>query len=333
MRFASFRERESFWAVDWERFSGRGALADQVRFSREWDALRSYAASARGAAVRRRGDLRGAGKRRSSRPSRRCSGAGWLRARRPTRTRTTGSCGGIRCTTGRRCAGGGTAGGSSGCGARCRCSTWPGSTTSGGSFVLGRARGRADCGVGAVAARARAGGVRRRRRCAGIGGLGCRGPGRDHAGRWRGCASRSGFPGWSSCSSASTAAAPDSVHRFENHVESTGSCTRAPTTTTPRAAGTRRWTLRRVRGWMRLWRRSALASAAVVEPDPAGSGLAGAGRDDAGPGRARARARGADEQPGAGGWRWRWRMEAGALKPALARRLREATEAAGRLVE
>jgi 4-alpha-glucanotransferase len=41
-----FREREMFWAVDWERFGGRGALADQVRFDREWSALRSYAASA-----------------------------------------------------------------------------------------------------------------------------------------------------------------------------------------------------------------------------------------------------------------------------------------------
>ena len=43
---AAFREREAFWAVDWERFAGRGALADQVRFSREWEALRSYALSA-----------------------------------------------------------------------------------------------------------------------------------------------------------------------------------------------------------------------------------------------------------------------------------------------
>ncbi|MFZ0972699.1 MAG: 4-alpha-glucanotransferase, partial [Solirubrobacteraceae bacterium] len=42
---ASFREREAYWAVDWERFSGRGALADQVRFEREWDALRGYAGS------------------------------------------------------------------------------------------------------------------------------------------------------------------------------------------------------------------------------------------------------------------------------------------------
>ena len=40
---AEFRAAEAFWAVDWERFSARGALADQVRFAREWSALRSYA--------------------------------------------------------------------------------------------------------------------------------------------------------------------------------------------------------------------------------------------------------------------------------------------------
>jgi 4-alpha-glucanotransferase len=36
--------------------------------------------------------------------------------------------------------------------------------------------------------------------------------------------------------------------------------------------------------------------------------------------------------PGRTGNAWRWRMEAGALTPALARRLRAATEAAGRVV-
>ena len=38
-----FRERNAWWVEDWERLSGRGAVADQVRFQREWDALRSYA--------------------------------------------------------------------------------------------------------------------------------------------------------------------------------------------------------------------------------------------------------------------------------------------------
>ncbi len=38
-----FRERNAWWALDWERFSGRDALADQVRFGREWGELRDYA--------------------------------------------------------------------------------------------------------------------------------------------------------------------------------------------------------------------------------------------------------------------------------------------------
>jgi len=50
----AFRSAEAFWAVDWERFSARGALADQVRFTREWTALRAYA-SERG--VRLFGDV------------------------------------------------------------------------------------------------------------------------------------------------------------------------------------------------------------------------------------------------------------------------------------
>ncbi|MGH2840201.1 MAG: 4-alpha-glucanotransferase, partial [Solirubrobacteraceae bacterium] len=40
-----FRAREAFWIGDWERVAGgRRAVADQVRFAREWGALRSYAA-------------------------------------------------------------------------------------------------------------------------------------------------------------------------------------------------------------------------------------------------------------------------------------------------
>jgi 4-alpha-glucanotransferase len=41
----AFSERERRWLGDWEAFSGDGAVADQVRFDREWGALRSYAAS------------------------------------------------------------------------------------------------------------------------------------------------------------------------------------------------------------------------------------------------------------------------------------------------
>ncbi|MHB8657366.1 MAG: 4-alpha-glucanotransferase [Solirubrobacteraceae bacterium] len=49
-----FREREGYWLADWERFGGRAAVAEQVRFDREWSALRRYA-SERG--VRMLGDL------------------------------------------------------------------------------------------------------------------------------------------------------------------------------------------------------------------------------------------------------------------------------------
>jgi 4-alpha-glucanotransferase len=41
---AAFRERQHYWISDWQRFAGRGAVEDQVRFDREWAALRAYAA-------------------------------------------------------------------------------------------------------------------------------------------------------------------------------------------------------------------------------------------------------------------------------------------------
>ncbi len=39
-----FRERNAYWIEDWGRFGPRGAIADQVRFDREWTTLRRYAA-------------------------------------------------------------------------------------------------------------------------------------------------------------------------------------------------------------------------------------------------------------------------------------------------
>src|SRR4029078_6102471 len=39
----AFRERHAYWTDGWERFAGEGAVADQVRFEREWAALRAYA--------------------------------------------------------------------------------------------------------------------------------------------------------------------------------------------------------------------------------------------------------------------------------------------------
>jgi 4-alpha-glucanotransferase len=41
----AFRSAHAFWIRDWERFAGAGAGADQVRFEREWNALRRYAAA------------------------------------------------------------------------------------------------------------------------------------------------------------------------------------------------------------------------------------------------------------------------------------------------
>src|SRR3954447_4571987 len=38
-----FRDRHRYWIAGWERFAGDSAVADQVRFDREWGALRAYA--------------------------------------------------------------------------------------------------------------------------------------------------------------------------------------------------------------------------------------------------------------------------------------------------
>jgi 4-alpha-glucanotransferase len=40
----AFRERHAFWIDGWEASAGAGAVAAQVRFDREWAALRAYAA-------------------------------------------------------------------------------------------------------------------------------------------------------------------------------------------------------------------------------------------------------------------------------------------------
>jgi 4-alpha-glucanotransferase len=39
----AFAEREGGWVRDWAAYAGDGAVADQVRFDREWGALRTYA--------------------------------------------------------------------------------------------------------------------------------------------------------------------------------------------------------------------------------------------------------------------------------------------------
>ncbi len=42
---AAFRKRHAFWIGDWEQVAGRRAVNDQVRFEREWSALRAHAAT------------------------------------------------------------------------------------------------------------------------------------------------------------------------------------------------------------------------------------------------------------------------------------------------
>jgi len=41
---SELRDRERFWIEDWARAAGSGAIEDQVRFAREWGALRTYGA-------------------------------------------------------------------------------------------------------------------------------------------------------------------------------------------------------------------------------------------------------------------------------------------------
>ena len=50
----AFRAEHAYWVEDWAAYEGAGAIEDQVRFGREWGALRAYAAE-RG--VRLIGDL------------------------------------------------------------------------------------------------------------------------------------------------------------------------------------------------------------------------------------------------------------------------------------
>jgi 4-alpha-glucanotransferase len=51
---AAFRARNAYWVEDYARLAGREAVADQVRFEREWAALRDYG---RGRGIRVFGDV------------------------------------------------------------------------------------------------------------------------------------------------------------------------------------------------------------------------------------------------------------------------------------
>ena len=209
-----------YWIDDWAAFAGgTRAVNDQVRFDREWAALRAYAAE-RG--VRLIGDVPiyvAPGSADHVAPPRALPRRRRGRRRRPTPSPTRASCGATRSTTGRRCAAGATAGGSSACAAPSSSSTSRASTTS-----------AASCAYWAVPAR----GARRLGRAAGCAGPGravfdaaqrrarraCRSSPRTSASsrrRSRACASRSACPAWSCCSSASTPTSPTASHGPSRH--------------------------------------------------------------------------------------------------------------------
>jgi 4-alpha-glucanotransferase len=327
-----FREREAFWAGDWERLSSSGALADQVRFEREWSALRSYATSA---GVRLFGDVAiyvapGSADHRAHPELFR---AGMVAGAPPDAYSATGQLWGNPLYD------------------------WPALRRRRYRWWVERLRrtmslfdlARIDHFRGFVAYWAVPAGAR-----TAASGRWQRGPGRavfDAVTRSLGDVAlvaedlgvitpavarlrdSLGFPGMVVLQFGFDPEHPDSVHRFENHAENrivyTGTHdhdtargwysslhgpARAVADATMDAVGVRE---PRAPWWGLI--RLALASPARVAMVQAQDvlGLGSEARMNA---------------PGRAGGAWRWQMKPRALTPALARRLREATEAAGRLV-
>ena len=322
-----FRERNAYWIEDWGRFGPRGAIADQVRFDREWAALRRYAAD-RG--VRLIGDVPiyvapGSADHKAH-PELFQSGAvagtppdaftdkgqlwgnplyDWpaLRRRRyrwwTERLRRTFDLYDLA-----------------------RIDHFRGFVAY--WAVPARARhalsGRWKRGPGPRGVRRRAG--RARPRAAADRG----GPRGDHARRSSACATASGSRGWRSCSTRST---PTRTARTRSPTTaSTRSSTPARTTTTPPAAGTTRSTSASARAvdaaidpgdephWALI--RAAFSSRAALAMVQAQDvlGLGSEARMN---------------KPGTTTGSWKWRLAEGALTPDLAKRLREASEAGQRL--
>ena len=216
----AFRAQHADWIADWEAHAGgRRAVADQVRFAREWGDLRVHAA-------RRRRPPLSATCRSTSRPGAptiaptpSSSATTRSRACRPTPTPTRGSCGATRSTTGRRCSAGATAGGWRDCAARSSWSTSRASTTSARSPPTGPSRpgrgtpaggaGRADRGVPSS--------TRRNESSASS-----RSSPRTSASSRRpcgGCATGSASRAWWCCSSPSTPRTRHGPHWPRNHRE------------------------------------------------------------------------------------------------------------------
>ena len=227
-----FRERNAAWIEDWiaprrpRRARRPGALRPRV------GGAAPLRARPRREADRRRADLRRARQRRPPRAPGALPGRRGRRARRPTRSPTRASCGATRSTTGRRCSGAATAGGSSGCGARSSSTTSPASTTSAASSPTGRCpRGARH----ALSGRWKRGpgprGVRRRGRRARRPAADRRGPRRDHAGG-RAPARRPRLPGHGD-PPVRTSTRTRTARTTSPTTASTRSSTRARTTTTP----------------------------------------------------------------------------------------------------
>jgi 4-alpha-glucanotransferase len=326
-----FCDREAFWAVDWERFSARGALADQVRFSREWAALRGYA-SERG--VRLYGDVAiyvapGSADHRAHPELFR---DGFVAGAPPDAFTDDGQLWGNPVYD------------------------WPAMRRRRYRWWVERLRrtlslfdlARIDHFRGfvsywAVPAGARVASVGRWQR----------GPGRAvFAAAFRELGSLAlvaedlgvitpavtslreslGFPGMVVLQFGFDPRAPGSVHRFENHVED-------------RVVYTGTHDHDTARGWYsalavdeRSFVDSQFARFGVMEREPWWSLIRLALRSPAQVAMLQAQdvlglgSEARMNNPGRTGGNWRWRMEAGALTPALARRLRDATEEAGRLV-
>jgi len=328
---ADFRDREAFWAVDWERFSARGALADQVRFEREWEALRSYA-SERG--VRMYGDVAiyvapGSADH-LAHPWMFLDGL--VAGAPPDAFSDDGQLWGNPVYD------------------------WPALRRHGYRWWVERARRtrahfdlvrldhfRGFVSYWAVPAGARTAATGRWRR----------GPGRalfDALERELGSLAvvaedlgvitpavtalreSLGFPGMVVLQFGFDPRSPGSVHRFENHVPD-------------RVVYTGTHDHDTARGWYsglsadaRSFVDASFVRYGVVEPEPWWSLIRLALRSPARVAMLQAQdvlglgSEARMNNPGRTGGNWRWRMEAGALTPALARRLREATEEAGRLV-
>jgi 4-alpha-glucanotransferase len=327
---AEFREREAFWAVDWERFAGRGALADQVRFAREWSALRSYAASC---GVRMFGDVAiyvaAASVDHRAHPE--LFRSGFVAGAPPDGYSATGQLWGNPLYD------------------------WPALQRRRYRWWVERLRrtlslfdlARIDHFRGFVSYWAVPAGARTAK-----GGSWQRGPGRavfnavsgslgevalvaEDLGVITPAVTRLreslGFPGMVVLQFGFDPRAPRSVHRFENHVED-------------RVVYTGTHDHDTARGWYsslsaseRSFVDESFARHGVVERQPWWSLIRLALRSPAQVAMLQAQdvlglgSEARMNNPGRTGSNWRWRMEAGALTPALARRLREATEEAGRL--